>query len=61
MCAEAGVGAVIIGATGYAAMDTGDARRRQDEVVAIASRHGLRILGPDTNGIFNTSDKLSLG
>ena len=60
-CAEAGVGAVIIGATGYAEMGTGDGRRRQAELVAIARRHGLRILGPNTNGIFNASDKLSLG
>ena len=61
MCAEAGVGAVIIGAAGFAEMGTADGRRRQAEVVAIARRHGLRILGPNTNGIFNASDKLSLG
>lgn len=60
-CAEAGVGAVIIGATGFAEMDTDEGRQRQAEVVAIAAKQGLRILGPNTNGIFNASDKLSLG
>lgn len=60
-CADAGVGAVIIGATGFAEMNTDEGRERQAEVVDVAKSQGLRILGPNTNGIFNASDKLSLG
>lgn len=60
-CAEAGVGAVIIGAAGFAELDSDEGRRRQDQLAAIAAEHDLRILGPNTNGIFNAHHKLSLG
>lgn len=60
-CARKGVRAAIIGASGFA--ERGDAlgRAREEEIRAIARETGMRILGPNTNGVWNASDKVSLG
>ena len=60
-CAERGVRTAIIGASGFAETGTADGRKRQDDVEAIARRAGMRLLGPNTNGIYNTTARLSLG
>jgi acetyltransferase len=60
-CAERGVRAAIIGASGFAEIGTAEGHRRQDDIAAIARRSGMRLLGPNTNGIYNTSARLSLG
>src|SRR5262249_23163005 len=60
-CADAGVRAAIIGANGFAELGTDAGRSRQAEVAAIARAGGMRLLGPNTNGIWNATDRLSLG
>lgn len=60
-CAERGVRSIIIGSTGFAELGTDEGRARQAEIVAIARASGMRIVGPNTNGIFNASDRFSLG
>src|SRR5262245_49786056 len=60
-CAEHGVRALIIGATGYAELGTDEGRARQAEIVAIARDAGMRVLGPNTNGIYNATDAFSFG
>jgi len=60
-CARKGVRVAIVGASGFA--ERGDAlgQAREEEVRAIARETGLRILGPNTNGVWNASDRVSLG
>jgi acyl-CoA synthetase (NDP forming) len=60
-CADKGVRSAIIGAVGFAETGTAEGRQRQHEVASLARRAGLRLLGPNTNGITNTSASLSLG
>jgi len=60
-CAKAGVRAAIVGATGYAELGTDDGRARQAEILNAARAAGMRLLGPNTNGIYNASDKFSFG
>jgi len=60
-CAEAGVRSAIIGANGFAELGTEEGRARQAELTSIARASGMRIVGPNTNGILNATDRLSLG
>ncbi len=60
-CTAKGVRAVVIGASGFAEAGTDEARARQDEIATIARRAGMRLIGPNTNGIYNAAAKLSLG
>jgi acyl-CoA synthetase (NDP forming) len=58
-CAEKGVKAVIVVADGFAERDQGGALL-QREIVDIAERTGLRIIGPNTAGIVNTANGLNM-
>ena len=60
-CAEAGVRSVIIGASGFAEIATDAGRQRQDDITRIARENGIRVIGPNTNGIYNATDSVSLG
>jgi acyl-CoA synthetase (NDP forming) len=60
-CADAGVRAVIIGASGFAEMGTAEGVSRQAQLKQIAHASGMILLGPNTNGILNANDRLSLG
>ena len=60
-CAAKGVRTAVIGASGFAEAGTDEARARQDEIATIARRAGMRLIGPNTNGIYNAAAKLSLG
>jgi acyl-CoA synthetase (NDP forming) len=60
-CAAAGVRNVVMGVTGFSELGTDEGRAREEEVKAIAKQSGMRIVGPNTNGIFNASGKLPLG
>jgi acyl-CoA synthetase (NDP forming) len=60
-CADAGVRFAVIGASGFAELQTPAGIERQRAVEAISRASGLRLVGPNTNGIFNASDHLSLG
>lgn len=60
-CAAAGVRAVIVGAAGFAELGDDTGRRRQAELSAIAAAAGMRLLGPNTNGVLDTGHQLYLG
>jgi acyl-CoA synthetase (NDP forming) len=60
-CARKGVRVAIIGASGFAERGDDVGRVREAEIRAIARETGMRILGPNTNGVWNASDKVSLG
>lgn len=58
-CGERGVaGAVIVGGGFGEAGAVG--RRLQDEVVAVAREHGVRLVGPNTSGLINVHEGLNL-
>ena len=60
-CAVAGVRAVVIGASGFAETGTAAGVERQLEMTRVARAAGMRILGPNTNGLLNVGARLSLG
>ena len=60
-CVAAGVRSVVVGAAGFAELGTEQGRQRQDRIAALASASGMRVLGPNTNGLMNLSASLSLG
>jgi len=60
-CAEAGVGCAIVAVSGFAETDSDEGRARQARIAEIAARSGMRILGPNTNGLYNTAARMSLG
>jgi acyl-CoA synthetase (NDP forming) len=57
-CSQQGIRAVIVVSDGFAERDE-EGDRLQKEVVALAKRHGLRILGPNTAGVVNTANGLN--
>jgi acyl-CoA synthetase (NDP forming) len=60
-CARAGLKAVIVGSAGYAeSLDAGGAER-QAELARIAGGEGIRIVGPNCNGIYNAHHPVSVG
>ncbi|HEX3576101.1 MAG TPA: acetate--CoA ligase family protein [Rhodopila sp.] len=60
-CARAGLKAVIVGSAGYAeSLDAGGAER-QRELQRIAREEGIRIVGPNCNGVYNAHHPLSIG
>jgi acyl-CoA synthetase (NDP forming) len=60
-CARAGLKAVIVGSAGYAeSLDAGGAER-QRELQSIAEAEGIRIVGPNCNGIYNAHHPVSIG
>lgn len=60
-CARAGLKAVIVGSAGYAeSLDAGGAER-QRELQLVAEEEGVRIVGPNCNGIYNAHAPVSIG
>ena len=60
-CALAGLKAVIVGSAGYAeSLDAGGQQRQQD-LQRVAREAGIRIVGPNCNGIYNAHLPLSVG
>lgn len=58
-CAERGAGAVIISSAGFA--DNGvEGKRLQERLVDITKERGIRIIGPNTQGLINVAEKLVL-
>jgi acetyl coenzyme A synthetase (ADP forming)-like protein len=53
-CAEKGVGGLVIVTAGFAEAGA-DAASRQRELVDLARRHGMRVIGPNCIGIVNTA------
>lgn len=60
-CAEAGVKVAILGAAGFAELGDAEGAQRQTAVAETARKFGLRLVGPNTNGILSTVDRLYLG
>ncbi len=57
-CAEIGVRAVIIISAGF--KETGPAGKElEDQIVAIAHQHGIRVIGPNCLGVMSTSSRLN--
>jgi acyl-CoA synthetase (NDP forming) len=60
-CAAAGLRAAIVGSAGYAeSLDAGGAER-QRALRAVAEEAGIRIVGPNCNGVYNAHHPLSIG
>jgi acyl-CoA synthetase (NDP forming) len=60
-CARAGLKAVIVGSAGYAESLDADGAERQRELQRIAEAEGIRIVGPNCNGIYNAHHPVSIG
>lgn len=60
-CAARGVRSIVVAATGFAEAGTDKGIARQSEIAAICRAHGVRLLGPNTNGYLNAEVGASLG
>ena len=60
-CARAGLTSVIVGSAGYAESLDAAGAERQRELQRIAAEEGIRIVGPNCNGIYNAHYPLSIG
>jgi acyl-CoA synthetase (NDP forming) len=60
-CARAGLKAVIVGSAGYAESLDARGAERQRELRRIAEQEGIRIVGPNCNGIYNAHHPVSIG
>jgi len=57
-CAGKGIKAVIVVADGFAERDT-EGARLQNEIVKMAKKSGMRVIGPNTAGIVNSANGLT--
>ncbi len=58
-CGQKGVKGAIILATGFG--ETGETGKAlEGEVLKVAGRHGIRLIGPNTSGMINLKDNLNL-
>ena len=60
-CARTGLTAAIVGSAGYAESLDASGAERQAELARIAAEAGIRIVGPNCNGIYNAHLPLSIG
>ncbi len=60
-CADLGVKAVTVFTAGFAETGNADAIALQDRLVDFVRGHGIRLLGPNCNGIINWQNRLSMG
>ncbi|QHE86458.1 acetate--CoA ligase family protein [Hydrogenophaga sp. BPS33] len=59
-CARLGVGSAVVASTGFA--EAGDeGAQRQLALTALTEEWGIRFIGPNTNGLYATHQRLSLG
>jgi acetyltransferase len=58
-CAKNGVKGAVVLAAGFG--ETGaEGRKLEDEMVAVARKHNIRLIGPNTSGMLNMNDNLNL-
>ncbi|MCJ8502516.1 acetate--CoA ligase family protein [Desulfatitalea alkaliphila] len=58
-CGQKGVGGAVILAGGF--RETGQSGRKlEEEIVEVARRHNIRLIGPNTSGMLNLVDSLNL-
>lgn len=60
-CAAAGMKTVIVGSAGYAESLDAGGQERQRNLQRVAREAGIRIVGPNCNGIYNANLPLSIG
>lgn len=60
-CVEAGVGAIVVAANGFAESGTSEGAALEHGLRELARASGTRILGPNTNGFYNAVHDLALG
>ena len=60
-CARAGLKTVIVGSAGYAESLDAGGEQRQHELRQVAREAGIRVVGPNCNGIYNAHLPLSVG
>lgn len=60
-CADAGVSACIIGVSGFAEESSQTGIGLQRRLTALARSSGMRIVGPNTNGVYNGSLGIPIG
>jgi len=58
-CGRKGVAGVVVIGGGFGELGA-EGRRLQDRIVAIARSHGVRLIGPNTNGLINVHSGLNL-
>jgi acetyl coenzyme A synthetase (ADP forming)-like protein len=58
-CAEKGVKGLLVISAGFSEVGA-EGRARQDELLAIAREHGMRIIGPNCMGLINTDPDFRL-
>jgi acetyltransferase len=58
-CGRKGVSGAVVIAGGFGELGT-RGRHRQDEIIDIATQHGMRVLGPNTSGMINVHSGLNL-
>lgn len=59
-CVKRGVKAAVVPVVGFAEVG-GEGKKRQDEIVEICKSSGLRMCGPNTNGLANVLEGVTLG
>ncbi|MBB3459390.1 acyl-CoA synthetase (NDP forming) [Rhizobium sp. BK313] len=59
-CAEAGITVAIVGSAGYSESGP-EGVARQAELAQLVESHGIRLVGPNCNGIYNATIGLSIG
>ncbi len=60
-CAQAGMKTVIVGSAGYAESLDADGAERQHALQRAAQAAGIRLVGPNCNGVYNAHLPLSIG
>lgn len=60
-CAARGAKAAIIASSGFAESATEEGRSLQRELRDVARATGMRIIGPNSNGLYNAVDRVALG
>src|SRR5690606_37472169 len=58
-CGEAGVKVVVVGASGFGEAGS-DGVRLQDEIAELANSYGMRLIGPNAQGVIATAARLDL-
>jgi acyl-CoA synthetase (NDP forming) len=58
---DASVRTAVVAVSGFAEAGTEGGKTLQEELRSAGVRHGIRIVGPNTNGIYNAAAKVSLG